>query len=140
MKRRATVVLAGLAVIGLLIGVGRWERGDRADEQSAGMRQVIEEIGALDSSSLAAYRYLQYFQCLLYLRGTDPFALEVCVDSRGRVIETIDRRSGSPKIWSLRDDPGRSTVRVDRAEVDRLLRQMGVPERLITLAHTQELS
>lgn len=96
MKRRATVVLAGLAVIGLLIGVGRWERAHRADEQSAGMRQVIEAIGPLDSSSLAAYRYLQYFQCLLYRRGTDPFALEVCVDSRGRVIETIDRRSGSP--------------------------------------------
>jgi hypothetical protein len=126
-RRAVLLVLAAVAALAVLVGVGRWERGHRADSQSAGMRRVLDEIGGLDNRSLAAYRYLQYFQCLDYRRGGNPFALEVCADTQGRVIEAIDRRSGSPKIWSLRDDPGRSTVRVDRASFDRLLHRMGVP-------------
>jgi hypothetical protein len=135
--RAVSIVLAAVAVLAVLVGVGRWERGHRGDEQSAGMQRVLDEVGTLDSPTLSGYRYLQYFQCLLYKRGSNPFALEVCADANGRVIEAIDRRSGSPKIWSLRDDPSRSTVRVDRIEVDRLLRKMGVPQRLIVYAHQQ---
>jgi hypothetical protein len=67
-------------------------------------------------------------QCLLYRRGADPFSLELCIDQHGRAIEAIDRRTApEPRIWSLRDDPSRSSVHVDRAEVNRLLREMGVP-------------
>jgi hypothetical protein len=40
------------------------------------------------------------------------------------VVEAFDRRAEEPKIWSLRDDPTRSTLRVDRNEVDRLLDRM----------------
>jgi len=40
-------------------------------------------------------------------------------------VEAIDRRSGTPRIASLREDPGAATVRVDRGEVDRLLRAFG---------------
>jgi hypothetical protein len=113
------------AALVALIPVGRWERSRRARDQVAGMRGVVAAVGPLDSRSLDAFRHFQQFDCLLYKRGRNPFALELCVDPAGRVIETIDRRgSGDPKIWSLRDDPTRSTLRVDRAEVDRLLRKM----------------
>lgn len=131
----AAFVLAGLALLAVLVLVGRWERDRRADEENRGMRSVVEAIGPLDQSRLRAFRYLETFQCLAYRRGLHPLALELCVDTDGRVIETIDRRSDDPKIWSLRDDRGRSTVRVDRAEVDRLLVRMGVPPRLIEAAH-----
>jgi hypothetical protein len=103
--------------------VGNWERAGRADEQSAGMRGVVETVGALDSREFRGYRILANFQCLVYERGRNDFALEVCVDADGRVVEAIDRRDGTPEVWSLRDDPTRSDVRVDRTLVDELLEQ-----------------
>jgi hypothetical protein len=137
-------VLAGgiavLVVAVLLVAVGRWERAHRADEQVDGMGRVRAAVGPLDSPSLSAFRYLTNFQCLLYRRGANRVALELCVDAHGRLVEAIDRRSGDSKIWSLRDDPERSTIRVDREEVDRLLIRMGVPRRLIDEAHARAAS
>ena len=91
------------------------------------MSRVLALVGPLDSGSLKAFRYLADFQCLLYQRGENPFALELCVDKRGRLVEAIDRRGEDPSIWSLRDDPTRSTIYLDRREVDTLLHRMGVP-------------
>lgn len=139
-RRLAALVLAALAVAALLVGIGRWERGRRADEQNAGMQRVLAAVGPLDSPSLSAFRVLTSFQCLLYTRHGNRVALEVCVDPRGRVVEAIDRRRGDPDISSLRDDPSRATLRVDRAEVDRLLRRMGVPQRLIDFIHARSSS
>lgn len=120
----AVVALALLA----LIPVGIWERGHRADTQVDGMRSVLEAVGPLDNPSLTAFRYFNTFQCLVYRRAGRRLALELCFDGDGRLIEAIDRRSGEPAIWSLRDDPTRSTILVDRVEVDRLLERMGVPK------------
>ena len=139
-RRLASLVLAVVAVAALLVAIGRWERSHRAEEQSAGMARVLAAVGRLDNPSLSAFRYLTSFQCLLYRRDGNRVALELCVDVRGRVVEAIDRRSGEPRIWSLRDDPTRSTVRVDRATVDRLLIRMGVPQRLIDQAHARGAS
>jgi hypothetical protein len=136
-RRIVAGLLAALAVAALLVAVGRWERGHRADEQVAGMRRVLEAVGPLDSPTLKAFRYLTSFQCLLYERKGNPVALELCVDTEGRLVEAIDRRSGDPEISSLRDDPTRSTIRLDRAEVDRLLMLQGVPRRLIEEAHAR---
>jgi hypothetical protein len=110
-----------------LVPIGIWERGHRADMQVAGMRRVLETVGPLDNPSLTAFRYFNTFQCLVYRRQGIRLALELCFDGDGRLIEAIDRRTGDSKIWSLRDDPTRSTIRVDRVEVDRLLERMGVP-------------
>ncbi|MGH3105180.1 MAG: hypothetical protein ACRDN6_13905 [Gaiellaceae bacterium] len=119
--------LVAAAVLLAFVPLGRWERDRRAEEQVQGMQSVLAAIGPLDNSSLAAFRHFLEFDCLLYRRARSPLALEICVDHEARVIEAIDRRSDEPRIWSLRDDPGRSTIRVDRAEVDRLLRRMGAP-------------
>ena len=140
MSRGRLVVAAILVVFvaALLVGIGRWERSSRADEENEGMRSVAAAVGSLDNPSLSAFRYLEKFQCLLYERGGNPVALELCFDSSGRLIEAIDRRGdGDPKISSLRDDATRSTIRVDRDEVDRLLLRMGVPQRLIDAARSQ---
>jgi hypothetical protein len=139
-RKPAAWVLAALAVAALLVAVGRWERGHRADEQVSGMRGVLAAVGPLDSPGLSAFRYLTNFQCVLYERGGNRVALELCFDADGRLIEAIDRRSGDPEIWSLRDDPSRSTIRVDRAVVDRLLVRMGVPQRLIDVVHARGAS
>jgi hypothetical protein len=126
--RRLLTIGVLVALVGVvLVLVGRWERSERAEEQSAGIGEIAATVGSLDDPTLTAYRYFEAFQCLAYRRGTVRLALELCVDWDGRVVEAIDRRSGSPTIWSLRDDPTRSTVRVDRCETDRLLIRMGVP-------------
>jgi hypothetical protein len=128
--RRPLLALAGVAVaLAALVAVGIVERAQRADDQSRALARAVAEIGPLDSPELDQYRYFSpEIQCLLYRRGGDPFALELCADTEGRVVETIDRRSApKPRIHSLRDDPTRSDVRVDRDEVTRLLHAMGVP-------------
>lgn len=130
----AAGVLAALLVLVGLAFVGRWERGRRADEQVRGMAKVLVAVGPLDGPTLSAFRYFQDFQCLAYRRDRNLLALELCVDAEGRVVEAIDRRSGESKIWSLRDDPTRSTVRVDRQQVDRLLDRMTVRRRSIRAA------
>lgn len=88
------------------------------------MRKVLAAVGPLDQPSLDAFRHLGAFDCLIYKRGRNPFGLELCVDHHARLVEAIDRRKGQPKIWSLRDDPSRSTIRVNYAEVKRLLLRM----------------
>jgi len=126
-RRVGLAVVAALIVLLALVPIGRWERSQRAEEQVRGMSSVLAAVGPLDSPSLKAFRYLQGFQCLIYRRSAHDFALELCVDKRGRLVEAIDRRSGDPEIWSLRDDPTRSTIYLDRREVDTLLHRMGVP-------------
>jgi hypothetical protein len=129
--RRKTVVWVVVAavVLAALVPLGRWERSRRADEQNRGMGVVAAAVGPLDSPSLSAFRDNQDFDCLLYERSGNPFALELCVDLQGRLIEAIDRRGDDPEIWSLRDDRGRAIISVDRGEVERLLdRMIGEPQ------------
>ena len=128
---RVVAIAVVLAAAVALVGIGLWERDRRADEEVRGMRTVVEAVGPLDSTSLRGFRLLGAFDCLVYGRSGVPYALELCVDGDGRVVEAIDRRSGEPRIWSLRDDRARSTIVVDRNEVDRLLRRMGVPDRIV---------
>jgi hypothetical protein len=120
-RRAAPFALAALLIAGALVVVGRLEARRHADGQNDGIARVRHSVGALDSSSLSGFRILSTFQCLTYRRGPTRLALELCVDSSGRVIEAIDRRSGEPRYWSLREDPERARVTVDRAEVERLI-------------------
>jgi hypothetical protein len=137
---RRAVAFAVAIVVALIavIAIGRWERDRHADRQNERIARVLAEIGPLDSPSLKAFRYLQDFQCLLYRRGANDVALELCVDADGRVIEAIDRRTGDPWIGSVREEPELATERIDRTLFDRLLRRQGVPQRLIDEAHRRD--
>jgi hypothetical protein len=117
--------VVAVVVLAALVAVGRFERSHEATREVHGFRIVERLIGPLDSPTLSGYRVLPGFDCLTYRRGGNVFALELCVDRTGRVVEAIDRRSFKRRIWSLTFDPSRSTERVNRAEVDRLLRKMG---------------
>jgi hypothetical protein len=119
------VAAAAIVVLGVLVLIGRHERTKHADAENRKLAQIRRLVGPLDSPSLNAFRLLPQFSCLLYKRDGNRFALELCVDRKGRVVEAIDRRGRTPRIASLREDPSRATVRVDRAEVDRLLRKLG---------------
>lgn len=124
MSWRAASAIAILVAVAL-VAVGRLERSHQARREMNGFRIVQHLVGPLDSPSLSGFRVLPSVDCLTYRRGGNVFALELCVDKAGRIVEAIDRRSFDRRIWSLKFDPSASTVRVDRAEVDRLLRKMG---------------
>ena len=94
MRRYVVLAAAVLVAAAALVVVGRWERGQRADEENAGMRTVVAEVGPIDSPSLRGFRILASFDCLVYRRGRVPYALELCIDDEGRLVEAIDRRSG----------------------------------------------
>ena len=127
MRRPAALaaVAAGVAALAVLVVVGRHEGSRHAREENHKIEQIRRLVGPLDSPSLDAFRLLPQFSCLLYKRQGNRFALELCVDGQGRVVEAIDRRGRTPRIGSLREAPQDATVRVDRAEVDRLLRKLG---------------
>jgi len=128
-SRPAVLALAAVATLVVLVVVGRWEGRRHARSELAGMRQTLAAVGPLDNRTLTAYRIDidSRFDCLIYKRGSNRLALELCFDRTGRLVETIDRRSGSPKISSLREDPAASTIQVDWAEVVRLLKRLGAP-------------
>src|SRR5689334_16453378 len=123
----ATGVIA-VAALASLIPIGRWEARRHARHEVAGIHRVLAAIGPLEQPSLDAYRIGvgPGLDCLLYRRGANPFALEICFDASGRVVEAYDRRGTGPRIWSLREDPSASTVRIDpraaHALVERLSR------------------
>jgi hypothetical protein len=120
--RRAGVV--ALLVLVALVGVGRWEGSRETTREINGFHIVQRLIGPLDSPTLSGFRVFPSFDCLTYRRGANPFALELCVDHVGRVVEAIDRRQVTRRIWSLRYHPSASSDRVDRAEVTALLHKM----------------
>jgi hypothetical protein len=131
MRRLGLAAAAAVLIVAVFAAIGRGEREHRADVQSTGMRAVLNEIGQLDSPDLRGFRIFVHFHCLVYRRGRNDFALELCVDRHGRVVEAIDRRDGTAEVWSLRDDPTQSELVVDRGEVDELLRRMNVPESFL---------
>jgi len=57
--------------------------------KNSGIAQIRALVGRLDSPSLDRYRLLPYFSGLLYKRQGNPFALELCIDAEGRVVEAI---------------------------------------------------
>jgi hypothetical protein len=124
-SRRARTAVAVVAAAALLVGVAHVEATRQASAQERGMRKVVRLIGPLDGTALSGYRRLPGFDCLTYRRGANPFALELCTDAQGRVVEAIDRRTATRHIWSLRFAPGSSDVHVDETRVQRLLQQMG---------------
>jgi hypothetical protein len=118
--------LVAFAVLVALIPIGRWERNRHANNELAGMRTVLAAIGPFDQPALDAYRrgVGPGLNCLLYRRGSNPFALEVCYDRSGRVVEGYDRRGKSPRIWSLREDPSASTIHADVGKLNDLVARL----------------
>jgi hypothetical protein len=113
-----------------LIPIGRWEGRRHARHELNGIRTVLTAIGPFDQPELDAYRQgvgNPGLDCLLYRRGSNPYALEFCFNGAGLVIEGYDRRGTAPKIWSVREDPSVSDIHVDRPRLEALIERLKQP-------------
>ena len=116
-------VVAAAAVA--LAAFGRSEKHSWVRSVVRGQERIVRLVGPLDQRSLVGFRVLPQFECLVYRRGAELLALELCVDGHGKLVEAIDRRGGARRYYDLESDPGAAAIQLDRAEIDRLLRMMG---------------
>ena len=133
--RRLLLLLAVSAAVVVAIPVGRRERSHEDAVQLARIAAVRQEVGAaIDQPSLRAYRADPGFLCLFYARGERYFALEVCYDPIGRLVETVDRRGPIAVYGSVAYRPEIAPVRVSTAEITRILRRHRVPAAVLQVA------
>ena len=128
MSRRRAIAGAAATVAFLLalVPIGRWERQRSIDARLTGIQRVRAAIGpSLYGPNLSGFRIARPVDCLEYRAGSVIFARELCFDIDGRLIEAIDRRRATPKIWSVREEPSVARIDVAPIRLDRLIRQVG---------------
>jgi hypothetical protein len=116
------------AAIGVVL-LGRWEHARASAHQRALMAHTYHLATArgLRSPLISAYRLSPTFDCLLYRApGDRPFAYELCFDSEGRLIETIDRSGSQVRIGSLRQEPSQAGIRIEPRRLLQAFVQAGI--------------
>jgi len=127
-RRAVAVGAVVLAAAAALVVVARWERSHWIDQQNETIASIRAAVGPLDGPTLAGYRETPQFRCLSWRRGPRPYALELCFDPSGRVIEALDRRAEPKLVYgSLRSEPAAATTRLDPRLASRLLARLEAP-------------
>jgi hypothetical protein len=116
----AAVVVAAACVV----AVGFWETRHFERSEGGHMRDLWTQVAGLQPSG---YRIAAPFDCLDYRMAKNPFAIEVCFDARGRLIEAVDRRDLSDtRLWSLRFDAGAAPLTIPPPQLIKRFQRMGV--------------
>jgi hypothetical protein len=124
-SRTLRIAVAAIVVAAILVVVGRWEGARSTRAEAARIDEVVAAAGPIDGQKLVGYR-LAELDCLLYRAGKNPYALELCFDPRGRLVEALDRRKGGdPRIGTLRYDPGAAPVVVPPERLLSVFRSVG---------------
>lgn len=122
MRPRAAVAAAFVLVAAAaLVLVGRWEAQRQAAAQVRGLERVRAAVDRIDSPLLSAVRSSPGYDCLNYRRGAERFALELCVNAAGKVLDASDRRRDTPLVYSLRLDPSARSPVLPMGELRRAL-------------------
>jgi hypothetical protein len=125
MRRLVLTVIATSLIAGALATLGSVEGDHAADRQIRGMGAVSKEVDSAPAPP-SAFRLTPTLYCLLYRRGANPFALELCYDRTGRLEQAIDRRNFvSPTFWDLEYDPARAHHEISPQTLAEELRRMG---------------
>lgn len=116
-RRLAAWLVAAAAVLVAVVLVGRWERNRNVHAQNVRMEAVYRKATAdgFVSRLLDGYRLDWSFDCLLYHAPGHPKDIsdyELCFDPNGRLVQTVDRSSGTPSFADLHSEPSRTAVRV----------------------------
>jgi hypothetical protein len=125
--RRAALVGAVIVIVMILfVPVGRWQAHRALVADRHQIEQIAALAGPLDGPRLSAYRVATY-DCLLYTVGKDPFAIELCFDSYGHLVEAIDRRhyGFAAQIGSVQYAPSAAPVTVPPPRLLKLIQRSG---------------
>lgn len=134
MTRRIVLVVVCLALLAAgAAWYGTVEGAGAIDRQQQGLLAVRTAVGArLLHPAQAFYDLGGRLQCLTYPAKGNLFALELCFDSSGHLIEAVDRRNAE-RISTLRWRPTEAPLRIAPAEVERALRNVPPKNRLYGL-------
>lgn len=126
MDRSRWVAAATVALLAA-VPIGRTEGSRAARAQIAGIEAVREAVGPLDSPRLHAFRFDRGWACLFYTAARRYYGYELCYDQAGRLVETVDRRGGSPVFGTVASQPELAPERVRPSTVLAILRRHHVP-------------
>jgi hypothetical protein len=119
---RRRVVLGGAVVAFLvLILVGRLERSSERDYNLDGIAMIRALVGNRISHP-DDYRVPTGLSCLLYPDHGRVFALELCIDSNGRIVEAVDRRGSVSVFYTAVYEPPIARQRLSVALVSHLIK------------------
>jgi hypothetical protein len=93
------------------------------------MGHVLELVGgSLRARRISGYR-VGPPDCLAYEVKPLTYALQLCVDAHGRLVETVDRLAGKPVYASLTWQPSLASVRFRPGEVEALIAVLQSPPK-----------
>lgn len=117
MRRVLVLVLIAAVVLGALAALGRAERARWIESQRDGVQGVLDAVGGRFLVRTVSDTFDDVWRpgvsCIRYAEGGDPYAMQLCFDGRGRVIEAYDERSGKVVIYDLHVEPDESRLRID---------------------------
>ncbi|HUP32567.1 MAG TPA: hypothetical protein VM184_05990 [Gaiellaceae bacterium] len=122
MRRRvAAFALAAVVLAVALVAIGRLEQRRGLERHQHELLAVFAASGGrIDSRTVSAFRPGPP-RCLFYAAGEEPYALQLCFDEEGRLVESADRRrAGRPSYATVARTPERAPVRVSPAELNAL--------------------
>jgi hypothetical protein len=125
--RNLLVLVVLLLIAAVLVAIGRFERRHSTDAALDGIDRVRALVGA---SRPDAYRLTPTLACLLYGRNGHLFALELCYDLNGGLVEAIDRRGRESKFWDVTYEPGVARNRIAPEKIAATLRGMKAFDKL----------
>jgi hypothetical protein len=143
MKRAALVVVVAAAALAVLAAAGRAERAHWIHTQRDGMNDVVQTIGGRflvrTVSDVWDNNERPGISCVRYSYGGDPYAMQLCFDQRGRMVEAYDERSGAVEIYDLHEEPAESRLRIDLAQLKQIRRYVVSTQTEIRRAAEREL-
>lgn len=128
MNRRWVFIAAtASALAALIVVVGRHEHASELRRNLEGIALVRSLVGNRIGKAVN-YRVSSNLYCLLYSARRRVFALELCSDRHGRIVEAVDRRGTLPSFYSIAAEPRAANERIDLRLVSRLIAKLSAPK------------
>jgi hypothetical protein len=120
--RRLVMVVAVAVAAVAVVAVGQYGRRHEQAATERGIERVRAAIGSLGRPGPSDYTLANPGRsCLLWAVNGRIYALQLCIDAQGRVIEAVDRRGWTAKFYSFTDEPSAAKLRISPKLFDALL-------------------
>lgn len=135
-RRTMVAVVGAVVLLALLAGLGRWERERWISAQNEKIGEIVGLIGpnylVRTITDFWDEREWRRVHCLRYWYGGDPYALQVCFDERGRLIEAYDERSGTIEIADLGAEPTAAKYGIEPWRLNKIRRLVAMRQLEMT--------